>query len=272
MRRARLPLACACRRERGSCPTMRAGVPVNDTTPASASRPWWRRLLRPALAVAALAVVFGWLLPQFIDYQQVWDAVTELDGWEVVVLLGLGLARVPTEALMYRAFLAGPARCGAGARPTCPRTWRRRCSRRPPRASSSTATSLAAATRRTPLGLPRWARSCSRRSAGSCFRSSRSCCCSSPARSTAPSCWRARSRWRSRSSRASPATTSFAQSAPRAGSARSCSDRSRGSSSSSSATRSTDGAGRAANSAPTRSPSCARAGRWGRSGSRPTCS
>jgi hypothetical protein len=33
--------------------------------------------------------------------------VTELDAWEVVVLPGLALARIPTEALMYRAFLPG---------------------------------------------------------------------------------------------------------------------------------------------------------------------
>jgi uncharacterized membrane protein YbhN (UPF0104 family) len=74
---------------------------------APVARPLWRRLLKPALVVAALAVVFGWLLPQFIDYEEVWDALTELDGWEVLVLFGLGLARVPTEALMYRAFLPG---------------------------------------------------------------------------------------------------------------------------------------------------------------------
>ncbi len=55
--------------------------------------------------IAALAVVFGWLLPRFIDYEAVWAALGELDGWEVVVLVGLGLARIPTEALMYRAFL-----------------------------------------------------------------------------------------------------------------------------------------------------------------------
>ena len=55
--------------------------------------------------IAALVVVFVWLLPQFIDYEEVWDALTQLDAWEVIVLLGLGLARVPTEALMYRAFL-----------------------------------------------------------------------------------------------------------------------------------------------------------------------
>ena len=54
-----------------------------------------------------LVLVFGWLLPRFIDYQAVWTALKELDPWEAVVLFGLALARVPTEALMYRAFLPG---------------------------------------------------------------------------------------------------------------------------------------------------------------------
>jgi hypothetical protein len=62
------------------------------------------RFLRAAVVAAALVVVFAWLLPKFID---VWDALTELSAWEVLVLLGLCLARVPTEALMYRAFLRG---------------------------------------------------------------------------------------------------------------------------------------------------------------------
>jgi uncharacterized membrane protein YbhN (UPF0104 family) len=51
--------------------------------------------------------VFGWLLPQFIDYDEVSDALTELSLGEFAVLLTLCLARVPTEALMYRAFLPG---------------------------------------------------------------------------------------------------------------------------------------------------------------------
>jgi uncharacterized membrane protein YbhN (UPF0104 family) len=66
-----------------------------------------RRLLKPLLLLAGLVLVFAWLLPRFIDYDEVWDAVAELDAWEVLVLLVLGLVRVPTEALMYRAFLPG---------------------------------------------------------------------------------------------------------------------------------------------------------------------
>ncbi len=80
---------------------------MTGTPPAVAVRSPLRRVLRPALGLVALALVFGWLLPQFIDYQEVWEALAELDGREVAVLLGLGLARVPTEALMYRAFLPG---------------------------------------------------------------------------------------------------------------------------------------------------------------------
>jgi uncharacterized membrane protein YbhN (UPF0104 family) len=80
---------------------------VKDTSPAPVPRRLWRRLLRPALVIVALAVVFGWLLPRFIGYQQIWAALTELNVWEVAVLLGLALARIPTEALMYRAFLPG---------------------------------------------------------------------------------------------------------------------------------------------------------------------
>ena len=74
---------------------------VSRTGVAAAVRRW----LKPVILIAVLAVVFGWLLPQFIDYEEVWDALSQLDRWEVVALLALGVARVPTEALMYRAFL-----------------------------------------------------------------------------------------------------------------------------------------------------------------------
>jgi uncharacterized membrane protein YbhN (UPF0104 family) len=57
--------------------------------------------------VVGLVVVFGWVLPQFIDYQDVWDSLEQLDGWEVLILLGLALIRVPSEALLYRALLPG---------------------------------------------------------------------------------------------------------------------------------------------------------------------
>jgi uncharacterized membrane protein YbhN (UPF0104 family) len=80
--------------------------PVKDASPAPLWRPLSRRLLKLVLDRGACRRL-RWLPPQFIDYEQVWDALTQLDAWELLVLLGLGLARVPTEALMYRAFLPG---------------------------------------------------------------------------------------------------------------------------------------------------------------------
>ena len=89
---------------------------MNAATPA---KPRWvtgRRVKRHAFMLVALIFVFVWLLPQFIDYADVWQALTELDVAEILVLLALALARVPTEALMYRAFLPGlPMRRGSEA-------------------------------------------------------------------------------------------------------------------------------------------------------------
>jgi hypothetical protein len=52
--------------------------PMRESSARPAPRPLWRRLLKPVLVIAALVVVFGWLLPQFIDYEQVWQALSEL--------------------------------------------------------------------------------------------------------------------------------------------------------------------------------------------------
>ena len=57
--------------------------------------------------IGVLVFVFGWPLPQFIDYDEVWNALTELDPAKVLVLLGLAVGPESTEALMYRAFLPG---------------------------------------------------------------------------------------------------------------------------------------------------------------------
>ena len=40
--------------------------------------------MKPVVVCVALVLVFGWLLPRFVDYQAVWAALKELDPWEVV--------------------------------------------------------------------------------------------------------------------------------------------------------------------------------------------
>lgn len=56
---------------------------------------------------AILVLVFGWLLPQLIDYELVWEALRNLTWEQLFVLLALSILRVPTEALVYRAMLPG---------------------------------------------------------------------------------------------------------------------------------------------------------------------
>ena len=244
---------------------------VKDTSPAPLSRPLWRRLLRPALVIAALALVFGWLLPQFIDYEEVWDALTELDGWEAVVLLGLGLGRVPTEALMYRAFLPGLG------------LWR----------GTEAYLSSNLAGQVLPPPAPSVVQYGYFRGGGYAPDAAGLAALGS---FLFPTIGRlllpvvalvlllitgevngtillaGRSRSRSRSPRASPPITSFVENTPRAGSGRSCSDRSPGSWSRSSAIRSRTAPDKRRDCEPTLSRSCARAGPWGRSGSRPISS
>jgi hypothetical protein len=43
----------------------------------------------------ALVLVFGWVLPRFIDYEEVCDALAQLDVWEVLALLVSGLLVCP---------------------------------------------------------------------------------------------------------------------------------------------------------------------------------
>jgi uncharacterized membrane protein YbhN (UPF0104 family) len=57
------------------------------------------------IQLALFAFVFGWLLPRFIDYEETWDAITSLAWWQFLVLFGLSVVRIPTEAMIYRALL-----------------------------------------------------------------------------------------------------------------------------------------------------------------------
>ena len=70
-------------------------------------KPLGKRIVRILAILAILVIVFGWLLPQIIDYQLVWDALTGLSLEQLLVLSLLGLVRVPTEAMIYRAMLPG---------------------------------------------------------------------------------------------------------------------------------------------------------------------
>ncbi|HEY6396034.1 MAG TPA: lysylphosphatidylglycerol synthase domain-containing protein [Solirubrobacteraceae bacterium] len=64
-------------------------------------------MTRWLIRLAILVVVFAWLLPRVIDYHAVWDALTNLSVPALILLAGLSLLRIVTEASIYRGLLAG---------------------------------------------------------------------------------------------------------------------------------------------------------------------
>ncbi len=84
-----------------------AGPNASEPSPA-------KRIVRVLVVVAIVVLIFGWLLPQIIDYEVIWEALTSLTWQDLLVLGLLAVLRVPTEAMVYRAMLPG-LRIAAGS-------------------------------------------------------------------------------------------------------------------------------------------------------------
>lgn len=69
--------------------------------------PLWKRILPIGLAFLVVVIIFGWVLPQFIDYDAVFRAIGEITGTEWILLLAVGLFRIIPEAWVYQAALPG---------------------------------------------------------------------------------------------------------------------------------------------------------------------
>lgn len=67
----------------------------------SAKQPLWRRFLPIAGAIVLLVVLFGWVLPQFIDYDAVFRSIGSTDGREWLILIVLALVRFIPEGGLY---------------------------------------------------------------------------------------------------------------------------------------------------------------------------
>jgi uncharacterized membrane protein YbhN (UPF0104 family) len=79
---------------------------VDDAAPAvPAPRKRSSGALRTLLSLGVLAVVFLVLLPNIIDYGDVWDAITSLGGYELVILLLVTMLKWAFEGWIYAAVL-----------------------------------------------------------------------------------------------------------------------------------------------------------------------
>jgi uncharacterized membrane protein YbhN (UPF0104 family) len=77
--------------------------------PASAAAPPSRRtaLLRSGLIIAVLVVVFGLILPQFVDYADVAAAFRELTAQQILVMTALGIVAWVASGLIFTALIEG---------------------------------------------------------------------------------------------------------------------------------------------------------------------
>lgn len=60
-----------------------------------------------ALSIAVLVALFGWALPRYVDYGEVWAAINRLRAGEVLVLASLGLAWTVIDSVVFTSVIPG---------------------------------------------------------------------------------------------------------------------------------------------------------------------
>jgi uncharacterized membrane protein YbhN (UPF0104 family) len=88
-------------------PTQPADAPGRD--PASAAAPPSRRtaIIRASLIVGVLIIVFGIILPRYIDYADVAAAFRDLTFQQIVVMTALGIVAWVASGLIFSALIEG---------------------------------------------------------------------------------------------------------------------------------------------------------------------
>lgn len=70
-------------------------------------QPLWKRALPIVLGVAIVIFLFGFVLPQFIDYEAVFRSIGKIEWWEWAILLVIALIRFVPEGWIYLAAQPG---------------------------------------------------------------------------------------------------------------------------------------------------------------------
>ena len=80
------------------------GIEVAD---APEKPPLWKRMLPMIGTLVIVAFLFGWVLPQFIDYNAVFRAIGKISATEWVILIVVALVRFLPEGAVYMAAQPG---------------------------------------------------------------------------------------------------------------------------------------------------------------------
>ena len=70
-------------------------------------QPLWKRALPIVIGVAIVIFLFGFVLPQFIDYEAVFRSIGKIEWWEWAILLVIALIRFVPEGWIYLAAQPG---------------------------------------------------------------------------------------------------------------------------------------------------------------------
>lgn len=68
---------------------------------AAEKAPLWKRLLPILGGLAIVVFVFGWVLPQFIDYESAFRAIGKIDAFEWIVLIIVAVIRFIPEGWLF---------------------------------------------------------------------------------------------------------------------------------------------------------------------------
>ena len=66
-----------------------------------------RSLIAMLIGLGVAVIVFGFILPQVIDYQQVWETITSLSATDLLILLAAGLIYYIPEGWLYAVVMPG---------------------------------------------------------------------------------------------------------------------------------------------------------------------
>ena len=80
---------------------------TSEPPPVSNKQPLWKRLLPIILGLGIVVFLFGWVLPQFIDYEAVFRAIGNISALEWIVLLVAAAVRFIPEGGIYIAAQPG---------------------------------------------------------------------------------------------------------------------------------------------------------------------
>ena len=80
---------------------------TTDSDAASARSDRRKAIVQMVVGLGLLLLLFGVILPSFIDYGLVFEAMRSLEAWQLLVLLALALIRLPIESSLYTATIPG---------------------------------------------------------------------------------------------------------------------------------------------------------------------